>query len=170
LLTQLARKAGARVIGVTSTDAKAEAARAAGCERVVRSGDDLARAVRGFTGGRGADVVYDSVGKDTFEGSLDALAPRGMMVLFGQSSGPVPPVDLQILSRKGSLFATRPTLAHYTQSRDELLARAEDLFALVARGELALTIDRVLPLDQAAEAQRLLEARATSGKVLLDCR
>jgi NADPH:quinone reductase len=170
LLTQLARKAGARVIGVTSTDAKAAAGRAAGCERVVRSGDDLAKAVRAVTGGRGADVVYDSVGKDTFEGSLDALAPRGMMVLYGQSSGPVPPVDLQILSRKGSLFATRPTLAHYTQSRDELLARAEDIFALVARGELALTIDRVLPLDQAAEAHRLLEARATSGKVLLDCR
>jgi NADPH2:quinone reductase len=170
LLTQLARRAGARVIGVTSTDDKAAAAREAGCADVIRSGDDVAQAVRAATGGRGADVVYDSVGKDTFLNSLDALAPRGLLVLYGQSSGPVPPVDLQLLSRKGSLFVTRPTLSHYTRSRDELLARAGDVLDSFARGELALTIDRVLPLDQAADAQRALESRATRGKVLLDCR
>jgi NADPH2:quinone reductase len=170
LLAQLARAAGARVIGVTSTDAKADAARKAGCDLVVRAGTDLVAAVKDATGGRGADVVYDSVGVDTFAQSLDALAPRGMLVLYGQSSGPVPPVDLQVLSKKGSLYATRPTLAHYTQTRDELLARAIDVLERFARGELALTIDRVLPLDQAADAHRLLEARATSGKLLLDCR
>jgi NADPH2:quinone reductase len=170
LLTQLAKRAGARVIGVTSTDAKAEAARRAGCEVVVKSGGDLLGTVKRLTGGRGVDVVYDSVGKDTFVESLDALAPRGMLVLFGQSSGPVPPVDLQVLSRKGSLYATRPTLRHYTLTRAELLSRAGEVMALVKSGELRLTIDRVLPLDRAADAHRALEARATSGKVLLDCR
>jgi NADPH2:quinone reductase len=169
LLCQLARAAGARVIGVTSTDAKADAAKRAGAERVVRAAE-LVAAVKQATAGRGADVVYDSVGRDTFEASLDALAPRGLLVLFGQSSGPVPPIDLQILSRKGSLFATRPTLRHYVATRDELLARATDVMTAHARGALALTIDRVLPLDDAAEAHRLLESRATSGKVLLDCR
>jgi NADPH2:quinone reductase len=169
LLVQLARAAGARVIGVTSTDAKAEAARAAGCERVVRAADVVA-AARDATGGRGADVVYDSVGADTFLASLDALAPRGLLVLFGQSSGPVPPIDLQLLSQKGSLFATRPTLRHYVLTRAELLARAADVLGAFARGALALTIDRELPLAQAADAHRLLESRTTSGKLLLDCR
>ena len=169
LLCQLARAAGARVIGVTSTDAKAEAATRAGADLVVRAADVVATAKR-ETGGRGADVVYDSVGKDTFEASLDALAPRGLLVLFGQSSGPVPPFDPQILSRKGSLFCTRPTLRHYTLTRDELFARATDVMTAFARGDLALTIDRVVPLDRAADAHRALESRATSGKVLLDCR
>jgi NADPH2:quinone reductase len=170
LLSQLARRAGARAIGVVSTDAKAEAARRAGCEVVVKSGGDLVGTVKQLTSGRGADVVYDSVGKDTFEQSLDALAPRGLLVLFGQSSGPVPPVDLQILSRKGSLFATRPTLRHYTLTRAELTMRATEVMDAVARGDLRLTIDRVLPLADAAAAHRLLESRATSGKLLLDCR
>ncbi|HTJ42075.1 MAG TPA: quinone oxidoreductase [Kofleriaceae bacterium] len=170
LLTQLARGAGARVIGVVSTEAKADAARAAGCELVVKSGADLVAAVKEATDGRGADVVYDSVGNDTFEQSLDALAPRGMLVLYGQSSGPVPPIDLQLLSRKGSLYATRPTLRHYTQTRAELLNRAHELFTQIVDGSLKLTIDRTLPLDHAPDAHRLLESRATSGKLLLDCR
>ena len=169
LLVQLARAAGARVIGVTSTEAKADAARAAGCERVVRAADVVA-AVKELTGGRGADVVYDSVGADTFMQSLDALAPRGLLALYGQSSGPVPPIDLQLLSQKGSLFATRPTLRHYVLARAELLARAADVLGMYAHGALALTIDRELPLAQAADAHRLLESRATSGKLLLDCR
>jgi NADPH2:quinone reductase len=168
LLCQLARRLGARVIGVVSTDAKARAASAAGAAITVGA-DDLLAAVRDATAGRGVDVVYDSVGATTFATSLDALAPRGLLALFGQSSGPVPPLDLQVLARKGSLFVTRPTLGHYVATRAELLARAGAVLAMVARDELTVTIDRTLPLDHAADAHRALEARATSGKVLLDC-
>jgi NADPH:quinone reductase len=168
LLVQLAHRAGATVIGTVSTEAKADKARAAGCDHVIRyTEEDFAPVVRRITGGRGVDVVYDSVGKTTFEGSLDALRVRGMLVLFGQSSGPVPPVDLQVLSRKGSLVATRPTLGHYTATRDELLWRATELFDLAAGGGLSVAIDRVLPLADAAEAHRVLESRLTSGKLLL---
>jgi NADPH:quinone reductase len=171
LIAQLARRAGAMVIGTVSSDAKAERARGAGCAHVVRyDREELVPAVRKLTGGAGVDVVYDAVGASTFLQSLDCLRPRGMMVLFGQASGPVAPFDPQGLQTRGSLYLTRPNLAHYIASRDELLARAGDVLGLAARGELAVTIDRVLPLADAAEAHRLLESRATSGKLLLDAR
>jgi NADPH2:quinone reductase len=166
LIAQLGRRAGATVIGTCSTDAKAERARAAGCAHVIRyDREDFVARTRELTGGAGVDVVYDSVGRTTFDGSLACLRPRGLMVLFGASSGPVPPFDLQRLNQLGSLFNTRPNLAAYIATRDELLARAADVLA-----HLTPTIDRVLPLADAAEAHRLLESRATSGKLLLDCR
>lgn len=165
LLCQLARAAGAEVVGTVSSDEKAALALAAGCGHAVRYDQvDFAQVVR-ETGG--VDVVYDSVGQDTFERGLDCLRPRGMMVLFGQSSGAVPPVALQVLNRKGSLFVTRPNLAHHVATRQELVARAGDVLGAVARGELGVRIDRVLPLAEAAAAHRLLEGRATSGKLLL---
>ena len=170
LLGQLARAAGAIAIGTCSTEAKAAAARAAGYVDVIRyDRDDFVAETRRITGGEGVDVVYDSVGQSTFERGLDCLKPRGLMVLFGQSSGPVAPFDLQLLNRKGSLFITRPSMGAYTASRFELLARAEAVLGAVARGELTVTIDRVLPLVDAAEAHRLLESRATSGKLVLAC-
>ena len=170
LLGQLARAAGAIAIGTCSTEAKAAAARAAGYVDVIRYyRDDFVAETRRITGGEGVDVVYDSVGQSTFERGLDCLKPRGLMVLFGQSSGPVAPFDLQLLNRKGSLFITRPSMGAYTASRFELLARAEAVLGAVARGELTVTIDRVLPLADAAEAHRLLESRATSGKLVLAC-
>ena len=166
LVAQLASRAGATVIGTASSAEKVARARRAGCADVIRyDQQDFVAPARALSGGRGVDVVYDSVGKATFLASLDALATRGMLVLFGQSSGPVPPVDLQLLNAKGSLYVTRPNLAHYTRERAELLARAGDV--LTAR--LDVTIDRVLPLADAAEAHRLLESRATIGKLLLDC-
>jgi NADPH:quinone reductase len=128
---------------------------------------DFVTEVRRITGGRGVAVVYDSVGKSTFEGSLNCLAPRGMLVLYGQSSGPVPPVDPQVLNSKGSLYLTRPTLAHYVASRDDLLSRAQDLFDWVKQKSLRVRVDRSYSLAQAAEAHRALEGRATTGKVLL---
>jgi NADPH:quinone reductase len=171
LAAQLARSAGATVIGTVSSEAKAARARAAGCAHVIRyDREDFVARARELTGGRGVDVVYDSVGQATFFGSLDALRVRGWAVLFGQSSGPVPPIDLQVLNHKGSLTVTRPNLAHYVATRDELLERAGEVLGAVARGELAVTIDRVLPLDEAAAAHRLLESRTTIGKLLLDCR
>jgi NADPH2:quinone reductase len=168
LLCQVARRAGAQVIGTTSTPQKAERAKAAGAHEVILYGEtDFAAEVRRITRGEGVHVVYDSVGLATFDRSLDCLAPRGMAVLFGQASGPVPPIDLQILNRKGSLFVTRPSLAHHTQRRDELVSRAQDVMRWIADGQLRITIDRRLPLSRAAEAHRLLESRATSGKLLL---
>jgi NADPH2:quinone reductase len=168
LACQLARTAGAVVLGTVSTDAKAELARAAGCAHPIRyDRDDLVAEVRRITAEARCDVVYDSVGKDTFAKSLDCLRPRGMLVLYGQSSGAVPPVDLQVLAQKGSLYATRPTLGHYTQRRAELLERAGAVLGAVGAGTLRLRIDRVLPLAEAAEAHRLLASRATTGKLLL---
>jgi len=167
LLCQLARASGATVIGVASTEAKAAAARAAGAHHVLDTRDDLAAEVRRLTGGRGAHVVYDSVGRDTFDASLDSLALRGMLVLFGQSSGAVGPFDPQVLNRKGSLFLTRPTLFHYVATREELLARAADVLGAVAAGRLAVRVHRVYPLADAAEAHADLESRRTSGKLLL---
>lgn len=158
LLCQLARAAGAESYGTVSTDDKAALARAAGCTHVIRYDREDFAAVA-----RGVDVVYDSVGKTTFDKSLDCLRPRGLLALFGQSSGAVPPFDLQVLSRKGSLFITRPTLGHYTATRPELEARA----AAVLGAGLDVRIDRILPLADAAEAHRLLEGRHTSGKLLL---
>jgi NADPH:quinone reductase len=168
LLCQIARDRGARIIGTVSTPEKAELARAAGAHEVVRyTQQDFVGEARRITGGRGVSVVYDSVGKTTFEGSLNSLAPRGMLVLFGQSSGPVPPVDPQLLNSKGSLFLTRPTVAHYSATKEELGARASDLFQWVMTGALKVRVDRTFPLAQAAEAHRALEGRGTTGKVLL---
>jgi NADPH2:quinone reductase len=168
LLVQIAKLRGAHVIGTAGSDEKAELARAAGADEViVYTRDDFAAGVTRLTGGAGVQVVYDSVGESTFLRGLDVLAPRGMMVLFGQSSGPVAPVDPQLLNRKGSLFLTRPTLAHYVATRDELLGRARELFDWVGRGALALRIGAELPLAEVAAAHRALEGRRTTGKVLL---
>jgi NADPH2:quinone reductase len=123
--------------------------------------------VRTLTGGRGVQVVYDSVGKTTFEGSLDCFAPRGMLVLFGQSSGPVPPFDPQILNRKGSLILTRPTLAHYVATGQELAWRTSELFSWIQHGTIRVRVDRLIPLTEAGEAHRALESRTTMGKVVL---
>jgi NADPH2:quinone reductase len=168
LLVQMAKRRGARVIGVVSTEEKAALARSAGADDIIfyRS-QDLAAEARRLTNGKGVDVVYDSVGRDTFAKSLDALKPRGMMVLYGQSSGPVEPQDPQILNRKGSLFLTRPTLAHHTADADELAMRANDLFTWIQNGEIEVRIDQSYPLAEAAEAHRYLEAGLTRGKVLL---
>jgi NADPH2:quinone reductase len=168
LLVQIAKRRGAYVIGTVGSDEKAELARAAGADEViVYTRDDFAAETRRLTEGRGVHVVYDSVGRTTFLPGLDLLAPRGMMVLFGQSSGPVAPVDPQLLNQKGSLFLTRPTLGHYTATRDELLWRAGELFAWIAAGELSVRVGAEFPLTDAAEAHRALEGRRTTGKVLL---
>ncbi|MFL5530464.1 MAG: quinone oxidoreductase family protein [Gemmatimonadales bacterium] len=168
LLCQMAKARGARVIGTVSTQEKAALASQAGADHVVLyTRQDFVSEARRLTGGHGVGVVYDSVGQSTFEGSLNSLAPRGMLVLFGQSSGPVPPVDPQILNTKGSLYLTRPTLTHYTASRSELLTRARDLFAWMEAGRLEVRIDRTYPLAEAAAAHRSLEGRETKGKVLL---
>jgi len=168
LLVQAAKRRGARVIGTVSTDEKEALARAAGVDEIVRYRDvDLAEAVRSLTDGGGVDVVYDSVGRDTFAASLDSLRPRGHLVLYGQASGPVPPVDPQVLNAKGSLYLTRPTLGHYIARPGELAWRAGDLFSWIAAGELDVRIDRTWPLAEAAEAHRYIEAGETKGKVLL---
>ncbi len=168
LLVQIASRRGAWVVGTAGSDEKAALARAAGADEViVYTRDDFAAEVKRLTDGRGVQVVYDSVGRSTFLPGLDILAPRGMMVLFGQSSGPVAPIDPQLLNRKGSLFLTRPTLAHYVATRDELLSRARDLFSWIAAGELDVRIGAEFPLAEAAEAHRALEGRRTTGKVVL---
>lgn len=168
LLVQIARRRGAVVIGTAGTPEKAELARRSGADHViVYSHQDFVAEVRRLTDGAGVHVVYDSVGRATFLPGLDLLQRRGMMVLFGQSSGPVDPIDPQLLNRKGSLYLTRPSLVHYTATREELLARAGDVLGWVADGSLHVRIDRDLPLEQAAEAHRALEARRTAGKVLL---
>jgi NADPH:quinone reductase len=168
LLVQLAKRRGARVLACTSTDAKAQGVRRLGADEVILYRDvDLREAVAELTGGQGVDVVYDSVGKDTFEVSLDCLKPRGLMVLYGASSGPVPPIDLQVLNRKGSLYVTRPNLANYVATPDELEWRAGALFDLVAGGQLEVAIHQRYPLEDAAQAHRDLASGTTSGKLLL---
>ena len=168
LLTQIATRIGARVITTVSTEAKAELSREAGASDVILyTKQDFEAEVKRLTGGRGVDVVYDSVGKTTFEGSLNCLRPRGLLALFGASSGPVPPFDLIQLSGKGSLFITRPTLWHYLATRAELEQRAGDVMGWIAKGELKLRTEFVYPLAEAAQAQIDLEARKTTGKVLL---
>ena len=168
LLCQIAKRRGARVIGTVSTEAKAALARTAGADEVILyTQQDFEAEVKRITGGTGVPVVYDSVGKTTFDKSLDCLARRGMLVLFGQSSGPVPPFDPQILNRKGSLYITRPTLGHYVATREELLDRAGQVLDWVADGSLSVRIGREYPLAEAAEAQRALAGRVTTGKVLL---
>lgn len=168
LLVQLAKRKGARVIGTVSTEEKARLAREAGADEVIiYTQTDFEAEVKRLTEGRGVDVVYDSVGHDTFEKGLNCLRLRGYMVLYGQSSGPVGPFDPQILNAKGSLFLTRPSLGHYVATREELLWRAGDLFRWLQGGELTLRIDRTFPLAEAAEAHHYLEGRQTKGKVLL---
>jgi NADPH2:quinone reductase len=167
LLCQMARIRGARVIGTVSTETKAALAHEAGAEVVVRyTEQDVVAEVRRVTGG-GVRVAYDSVGRTTWEASVDALGPRGMLVLFGQSSGAVPPIDPLVLMRKGSLFLTRPTVSHYVSKPEELQARAKEIFQWIGDGRLRLRIDRRFPLGEAAEAHRALEGRGTSGKLLL---
>jgi NADPH2:quinone reductase len=169
LLTQMAARLGARVITTVSTPAKAELSREAGASDVILyTKQDFVAEVKRLTGGKGVDVVYDSVGKTTFEGSLDCLRPRGLLALFGASSGPVPPFDLIQLSGKGSLFVTRPTLWHYVATRAELDWRAGDVLGWAAKGELKLRTEHMYPLSDAAQAQIDLEARQTTGKILLE--
>ena len=168
LLTQLLTAKGVRVIATTSTEEKAKLAREAGAAEVVLyTREDVVDAVRRLTDGQGVDVVYDGVGRSTFDAGLDCLRPRGMMVLFGASSGPVPPVDPQTLNRKGSLFLTRPSIAHYTARREELLERAGAVFGLAAEGRLDVRIGGRYPLEEAGRAHEDLEGRRTTGKLLV---
>ena len=165
---QWARAVGATVIGTVSTEAKAELARQHGCEHVILySHEDVAARVRDITGGEGVAVVYDGVGKDTFAASLDSLRMRGMMVSFGNASGAVPPFNPLLLTQKGSLFLTRPMLAHYTANRDELLALGQELFAVVESGKVRININQTFALADAADAHRALEARQTTGSTVL---
>jgi len=167
LLVQTLKAAGARVLG-TCSPAKAASARAAGVDDVIDyTQSDVPAVVRELTGGRGVDVVYDSVGQSTFEGSLASLRPRGLLALFGQSSGVVPPFDLGRLNNMGSLFITRPSLAHYTADPAELRERASAVLDGVAAGSLSVRIAAEYPLAEAAAAHDALESRATSGKLLL---
>ena len=168
MLCQMAKMRGATVYGTASTDAKRALAHQAGADEMIDyTSADFAAELKRLTGGDGVNVVYDSVGKTTFDKSLDCLMRRGMMVLFGQSSGPVPSFDPQILNRKGSLFLTRPKLDDYVHARPELESRANELFSWIEDGWLRVHIDRTLPLGQAAAAQSALESRQTIGKVLL---
>jgi NADPH2:quinone reductase len=168
LLIQMAKRAGARVFGTVSTQEKARLAMEAGADEVILyTEQDFQQEVRRMTEGRGVQVVYDSVGKTTFMKSLDSLAPRGLLALFGQSSGSVPPFDAALLAQKGSLYLTRPSLAQYTLTREELLWRAGDVLNWVTTGELKLRIEKTFPLSEAAEAHSQLEGRATTGKILL---
>ena len=168
ILCQIARLRGAKVIGTVSTEEKAKLAREAGAdETILYTKQDFAAEVKRITGGKGLQVVYDSVGKDTWEGSLNCLAPRGLIALFGQSSGPIGQIDPQILNAKGSLFLTRPSLFHYISTREELQQRAADLFGWIRDGKLKLRMEFDFPLKDAAEAHRALEGRKTTGKVLL---
>ncbi len=168
LLCQIAKRRGATVIATVSTDAKAELARGAGADHVILySREDFVARTRSATGGAGVHVVYDGVGASTFEQGLDCLRPRGTMALFGAASGPVPPFDLGVLSTKGSLYVTRPSLFHYIMDDAELRARAGDVLGWIAAGELRLRIEEEYPLARAADAHRALEGRKTTGKVLL---
>ncbi|MDJ0923243.1 MAG: quinone oxidoreductase [Acidimicrobiia bacterium] len=168
LLIQLARRVGAEVFTTVSTDAKARLASEAGATHVINyKEDNFVEAVEQIAGDRSLDVVYDGVGAATFEPGLTLLKPRGLMVLFGQSSGVVPPFDLGALSRLGSLYVTRPTMGAYIATRTELQARTDDLFRMTSSGELEIRIDRTMPLSEAAAAHRMLEGRQTAGKVLL---
>ena len=168
LLVQMAHNIGAHVIGTVSTEEKAKPARDAGADDLILySKSDFESETKRLTGGKGVDVVYDSVGKTTFEKGLNLLRPRGMMVLFGGSSGAVPPFDLIQLSTKGSLFVTRPTLGHYTLTREELMMRAKSVFAMIAEGELKLRVEHTYRLEDAQQAHRDLEGRKTTGKLLL---
>ncbi len=159
---------GATVIGTVGSEDKAVLARAHGCDHTINyRSEAFSERVRELTDGAGVPVVYDSVGKDTFEGSLDCLAPMGMMVSFGNASGPVPAFDPGILSAKGSLFLTRPSLIHYTAKREDLVASAEDLFEMVGSGAVKIEVNQTYPLAEAAQAHRDLEARKTTGSTIM---
>ena len=165
---QWAKSLGATIIGTVSTPEKAALATAHGCTHVINSKtENFAARVKEITGGKLCDVVYDSIGKDTFPASLDCLKPRGMFVSFGNASGPVPPVNLLLLSQKGSLYVTRPTLGSYTATREELLASANSLFAMVASGKVRIEVNQTYPLARVADAHRDLEARKTTGSTVL---
>jgi NADPH2:quinone reductase len=169
LLTQMAARLGARVFTTVSTPEKAELSREAGAAEVILySVQDFEAEVKRLTDGKGVDVVYDSVGKTTIQGSLNCLRPRGLLALFGASSGPVPPFDLIQLSSKGSLFITRPTLWHYVATRAELEWRSGDVLGWIASGDLKLRTEFVYPLAEAAQAQTDMEDRKTTGKILLE--
>ncbi|HEY8610415.1 MAG TPA: quinone oxidoreductase [Roseomonas sp.] len=167
ILCQWAKAIGATVIGTVGTEAKAEIARAHGCDHVILQGEDLPSRVSEITQGARLPVVYDSIGRDTFPASLDCLAPFGLLVSYGNASGPVTGVDLGILAAKGSLFVTRPTLATHTAKREDLLAMSEDLFSVVRSGKVKIEVNQTYPLRDAAEAHRALEARKTTGSSLL---
>jgi NADPH2:quinone reductase len=168
LLVQMLKRAGVRVLGTCGGADKEALAREAGADSVIRYREaDVATEVRRLTGGRGVDVVYDSVGQSTFEGSLRSLRPRGLLVLFGQSSGVVPPFDLRRLSERGTLYVTRPSLAHYTEDHEELMRRGGEVLQAVASGALRVRIGARFPLREAPAAHEALESRATTGKVLL---
>jgi NADPH:quinone reductase len=168
LLVQMAKKIGGRVIATVGTHEKAQLAREAGADEIiVYTETDFETETRELTEGRGVHVVYDGVGKDTFDKDLNVLRPRGYLVLFGGASGAVPPFDLIKLSQKGSLYVTRPTLAHYTATRDELEWRANDVMQMIVRGDLKLRIHKTYPLEEAEQAHRDLEGRKTTGKLLL---
>ncbi|HET7890418.1 MAG TPA: quinone oxidoreductase [Candidatus Sulfotelmatobacter sp.] len=168
LLVQMAHNIGARVIATVSTEEKAKLAREAGADEIILyTQSDFEAETKRMTGGKGVDVVYDSVGKTTFEKGLNILRPRGMMVLFGGSSGAVPPFDLIALSQKGSLYVTRPTLVNYIATREELAARSGAVFGMIAAGKLKLRVEHTYPLAEAQRAHRELEGRKTTGKLLL---
>jgi NADPH2:quinone reductase len=168
LLVQMAKQQGARVFGTASTAAKAALAVQAGADEVILyTQHNFVDEVKRLTEEKGVDVVYDSVGQATFEGSLQCLRPRGYLVLFGQSSGPVPPFDAGILNSHGSLYLTRPSLGHYVATREEMLQRANDVFLAIQEGKLKIRIDRTFPLQEAGAAHAALESRDTAGKVLL---
>jgi NADPH2:quinone reductase len=168
LLVQIAKLRGAHVIGTVSTKEKADLAQEAGADEVINYAElDFETEVKLLTENKGVDVIYDSVGKDTFEKGLNCLRRRGYMVLFGQSSGPAPQIDPQILNPKGSLYLTRPSLGHYTANRAELLERVNDLFDWMAAGKLKVRIDKTFPLADVAEAHQYLEGRRSKGKILL---
>ncbi len=168
LAVQLAKRLGATVYGTASTEEKAALAKAMGADEVILyTEEDFEEEIKRLTDGRGVDVVYDSVGRDTFDKSLNCLRPRGVLVLFGASSGPVPPFDPQELNRKGSLFLTRPSLGHYMASPEEIRGRTADLFGWLSAGQLRVTVDVTFPLSEAADAHRYLEGRRTKGKILL---
>jgi NADPH2:quinone reductase len=168
LLIQMCKRAGAQVIGTVSTPEKAKLARDAGADHVVLyNQEDFQQEARRFTDGRGVNVVFDGVGKSTWEKSLNSLAPRGMLVLFGNASGPVPPIDPLVLSQKGSLFLTRPKLADYMATREELLRRAGEVLGWIESGGLKVRIERRYPLAEAAQAHTDLQSRSTTGKLLL---
>src|SRR6266849_1936979 len=168
LLCQMAKMRGATVIGTVSTEEKAALAKAAGADHVILyTKQDFEPEVKRITGGRGVDVVYDGVGASTFDKSLSCLRPRGYMILFGAASGPVPPLDLQVLNVRGSLFLQRPSLNHHIGSREELVQRAGEVLGWIKDGKVKLRIEHQFPLAQAAEAHRALEGRKTTGKILL---
>lgn len=168
ILCQWAKHLGARVIGTVGSDEKAELARRHGCDHpIVYSREDFVQRLKDITDGKGVAVVYDSVGRDTFERSLDCLQPLGTAVLFGQSSGPVPPFDLGLLATKGSLFVTRPTLMTYAAKREDLVAGAAELFEVVRGGFVKISVNQTYPLSEAAHAHRDLEARKTTGSTVL---